>query len=300
MKEQPNQTNKSGMSIIDIMLTLVLCGIFGGDQVSRKVALTEFRPLLCGTLAFCLASIVLFVYAQIKSIKLQPHSIGIWKLHSISAILFVFFNATALSGIKITLASRASIFIATYPFLVAIFNSFGLRGERLNVGKFLGLVLAFSGVLTVFSERLKNQNQAIWIGDCLILLSAALLALMVLHIRTVSSYVSTIQVTFWQLSLSLPFFLLLTFIFEYPLTIPGFSFSWLGIIYQGIAVNVVAFVLRANLFHRYSPTKVSAFFFITPIMGVIFSHFLLGDLLNQSVLLGGMIVSMGIFLVYRC
>ncbi len=299
MAKQTTQTNESGISPIGIILALVLCGIFGGDQVSRKVALTEFTPLFCGSLAFSLASIILFVYTRIKSIKLQPPARAVWRLHSISAILFVLLNVTALPALRLTLASRASVFIATYPFLIAIFNSFGSRGERINIGKFTGLSLAFAGVLIVFSDRLNVQGETTWIGDSLMLLSATLLSVMVLHLRTVNRCVSAIQATFWQLSLSLPIFWLLTLVFESPLTIPHFSRSWLSIIYQGVAVNAIAFVLRAELFHRYSATTVSAFFFITPVIGLALSHVFLGELLNGSVVLGGMIVSMGVFLVYR-
>ncbi|WP_088242181.1 EamA family transporter [Calothrix rhizosoleniae] len=87
--------------------------------------------------------------------------------------------------------------------------------------------------------------------------------------------------------------------FESSLIIPQFSDSWLGIVYMGVAVNAIAFVLRAELFQRYSVSTISAFLFTSPIIGLFLSHWLLGDPLTWSVGLGGAVVSFGIFLVYR-
>ncbi len=287
------------MPFVAVVLALGVCTLFGGNQVASKVALREFTPLFCGALAFTLSGIALWVYALVRSKSWQPPSLTVWRLHSISAVLFVLFNATALIGLQFTLASRASIFIAIHPFFVVIFNSLGPQKERINVGKFLGLCLTFAGVVIVFSERLREQVGVSWIGDSLILLAAALLGLLILHIRKVTRYVTSTQATLWQMGLSVPIFWLAAWMFEPPLTIPQLSESWLGIVYMGLAVNAIAFVVRAELFRRYSANTVSAFLFTSPVIGLVLSHWLLGDPLNWAVGLGGALVSLGVSIVYR-
>ena len=294
-----SSTNKSSMSWTAVALALGLCIIFGGNQVASKVALKEFTPLFCGALAFTLAFLALCTYVLVSTHEWQLPSHLVWRLHCLSAILFVLFNGTALVGLQFTLASRASIFIAIHPFFVVIFNTLSPQREQINVGKFLGLCLTFAGVIIVFSQRLSGQMGASWIGDSLILLAAALLGLIILHIRTVTRYVSSIQATLWQMGLSIPIFWLATWILEPPLTIPPFSEAWLGIVYMGLAVNALAFVVRAELFRRYSASTVSAFLFISPVFGLFLSHWLLGDPLTWAVILGGALVSLGVFLVYR-
>ena len=101
------------------------------------------------------------------------------------------------------------------------------------------------------------------------------------------------------MSLSVPFFWLATLIFEFPLIFPQLSESWWGIIYMGLAVNAIAFVVRAELFRRYNASTISAFLFISPITGLWLSSWLLGDLLTWIILLGGTMVAVGVFLVYR-
>ena len=287
------------MSWVAVVFAHCLCVIFGGNQVASKIALKEFTPLLCGALAFTFAFLALCSYALVGAREWQPPSRLVLKLHCLSAILFVLFNGTALVGLQLTLASRASIFIAIHPFFVVIFNSLSPQREQINVGKFLGLCLTFAGVLIVFGKPLSSQMGASWSGDSLIVLAAAVLGLIILHIRTVTRYVSSIEATLWQMGLSLPIFWLGTWILEPPLTIPPFSESWLGIVYMGFAVNALAFVVRAELFRRYSASTVSAFLFLSPIIGLLLSHWLLGDPLTSAAILGGALVSLGVFLVYR-
>lgn len=287
------------MPLLAVLLALGVCILFGGNQTASKIALREFTPLWCAALAFTLSSIALWLYALVASVEWQPPSLLVWRLHGISAVLFVLFNAVALIGLQFTLASRASVFIAIHPFFVVIFNSLCPPREKLNIGKFLGLCLTFAGVLIVFSDRLTEQIGSSWGGDSLMVLAAALLGLIIVHIRTVTRHVCSTQATLWQMSLSVPLFWSTAWLLESPVTIPQLSQSWLGIFYMGLAVNAIAFVVRAELFRRYNASEVAAFLFISPVIGLILSHLLLGDPLTWTVGLGGILVSLGVFIVYR-
>lgn len=296
-KTVPN--HKSSMPLSAVAIALFICVLFGGNQVASKIALQQFPPMLCAALAFSLSSIALFVYAWYTDREWQVTDHIIWRLHIISAILFVLFNATALIGLQFTLASRASIFIAMHPLFVVVFNYFTPSREQVGWQKLLGLVLTLAGVLIVFSDRLSPSSEASWIGDGLILVASALLGLIILHIRTVTSYVSPLQATFWQMVLSVPLFWLAASIVEFPLIFPQFSESWWGIVYMGLAVNAIAFVVRAELFRRYHVSTVSTFLFMSPITGLCLSNLLLGDPLTWTVGLGAGMVALGVFLVYR-
>ena len=181
--------HKFSMPLSAVAIALFICVLFGGNQVASKIALQQFPPMLCAALAFTLSSIALLIYAWFKDREWQVPDPIICRLHIISAILFVIFNATALIGLQFTLASRASIFIAMHPLFVVVFNYFTPRREQVGWQKLLGLGLTLVGVLIVFSDRLSSSSGVSWIGDSLILLASALLGLIILHIRTVISYV---------------------------------------------------------------------------------------------------------------
>jgi drug/metabolite transporter (DMT)-like permease len=287
------------MPLSAVAIALVIGLLFGGNQVASKVALQQFPPMLCAALAFTLSSIALWVYTWFKDGEWQVPSRKIWRLHILSALLFVLFNAIALIGLQFTLASRASIFIAMHPFFVVVFNYLTPSREKIGWRKWLGLGLTLVGVFVVFSDRLVSLSAASWIGDSLILFASALLGLIILYIRYVTRYVSPIQATLWQMALSIPIFWLAALIFDSPLIFPHFSDSWWGIVYMGLMVNAIAFVVRAELFHHYSVSTVSAFLFISPITGLWLSYWLLGEPLTWTVGLGGAMVAVGVFLVYR-
>ncbi|BAY13098.1 DMT family transporter [Calothrix sp. NIES-2098] len=163
MKDPISSQEQASMPVIAVLIALGLYILFGGNQVASKVTLTAFPPLLCGAFAFTLSSITLWIYAQVCSINLQPPSRLVWRSHCISAVLFILFNATALIGLKFTLASRASIFLAIHPFFVVIFNRLSPKKERISRGQIIGLCIAFMGVLIVFSDRLTPQAGVSWV-----------------------------------------------------------------------------------------------------------------------------------------
>ena len=287
------------MALSAVAIALFTCVLFGGNQVASKIALQQFPPMLCAALAFTISSISLLVYSWFTDRKWQVPDPIIWRLHIISAILFVLFNATALIGLQFTLASRASIFIAMHPLFVVVFNYFIFGREPIGWQKLSGLGVIIAGILIVFSDRFSLSSGVSWLGDSLMLLASALLGLIILHIRTVTAYVSPLEATFWQMTLSIPIFWLTTFILNFPLIVPQFSESWWGIVYMGLAVNAIAFVVRAELFRRYNANTVSAFLFISPITGLCLSNWLLGDPLTWTLGLGSVMVALGVFLVYQ-
>ena len=299
MPDKNSFCQKSPMPLSAVAIALSICGLFGGNQVASKIALQQFSPMLCAALAFTLSSVALLIYSLLNNGSWQLTDQIIWRLHIISAILFIIFNAIALIGLQFTLASRASIFIAMHPLFVVIFNYFTPSRERVGWQKLLGLGLTLVGVLIVFSDRLSPSVGVSWFGDSLILLASAVLGLIILHIRTVTSYVSPLQATFWQMSLSIPIFWLAAYMFESPLIFPQLEASWWAIVYMGLAVNAIAFVVRAELFRRYNANTVSAFLFVSPITGLWLSHWFLGDPLTWTLGLGGAMVALGVFLVYR-
>lgn len=299
MTKQAAESYRSPMPPVAVASVLILCTIFANGMVSAKVGLREFPPLFCGALAFTLASGSLWVYARILGVQLQPPSRAIWRSHCISAILFLLAKATLLGGLQWTLSIRANIFMAVYPFFVAIFNSLVARQERLNGSKWVGLCLTFAGVAIAFGDRLSPQSGGSLLGDSLVLLASGFLALIVLHLRRVTRSVPAMQAIFWQVTLSLPVFWLGAFSFESPLTLPQFSISWLAIAYNGLIGNAIGLALRAELFRRYSANTVSSFLAFVPIIGLGLGHWLLAEPLNWTVGLGGIIVSSGVFIVYR-
>lgn len=303
MINQNPQPNKAIISFIAVVISMSIATIFGGGNIAMKFGLQGFSPLLFASIAFTLTSIGLYIYSKVARINLRPHSQRIWGLHLISGVLFMLLMAAALIGLKSTLASRAEIFIASHPFFVVLFNSIGLdklgiAKEHLSKMKVLGLSICFAGLLTVFGDRLGGGNTITWVGDTLLITASVLIALLILHIRKVTDYVSPIQATFWQILFSLPLFYLGTIIFENPITINLSLMPLIALFYNGLMVYGLAYVVRAKLFQLYSANTISSFLLLSPIIGIFLAHILLGDPITLGIQLGGLMVIGGVLIVY--
>ncbi len=285
------------MSPLAVAATLFLVAVFAGDQLSRKVILEQLTPLWSGALAYSIAGAVLWAHALWTGVDYKPASSASWRAHGLSGLLFLAVNAVGLFGVQQTLASRAGVFIFTYPLFVAVFGAFGARGERLRLPAVAGMGLAFFGVVVVLRDRMAGTGATLF-GDGLILLSAALLGLLIVHVRNVSRDTSASQAILWQMTLSLPGFFLLASLLEPSPTALDSRPAW-ALLYQALAINALGFLGRAMLIARYSANTVSSFFFLTPALAVLFAWALLGDPLTMGMVLGGLVVGIGVLVVYQ-
>jgi|GEM_PF-2462783 len=303
MMNQEPEVTKTKISVVAVVISIIVATIFGGGNIAMKFGLQGFSPLLFASITFTLTTIALYSYSKLAKINLHPPSQQIWQLHLISGTLFTLLMASALIGLKSTLASRAEIFIASHPFFVVLINSIGfdklgIPKERLSIMKILGLSVCFAGLLTVFGDRLDAGNTITWVGDALLITTSFLIALLILHIRKVTTYVSPIQATFWQITLSVPLFYLGTIIFENPININVSVMPIIALFYNGLIVYGLSYVVRAKLFQLYSANTISSFLLLSPIIGIFLAHILLGDPLTFGIQLGGLMVTSGVLIVY--
>ena len=112
------------------------------------------------------------------------------------------------------------------------------------------------------------------------------------------SRATAIQTLFYQLIYSFPVLLIASFVFE-PVRF-DLTFQLAGILlYQGIGVACISYLIYINLLYRYQASTLAAFTFIAPLTGVIFSGLILTEPLTFWLWMGLALVSMGLLLVNR-
>ena len=135
------------------LLILLLALFWGGNAVAVKIALRYTRPFTLAGLRFSLGALVIGLWSVFKRIDLIPRRGEIHHLIMLS-LLFAAQICTFTMGIDLTLASRASLFINTHPFFVAVIAHFFIPNDKLSVKKSLGLILAFCGVFIIFRDKI--------------------------------------------------------------------------------------------------------------------------------------------------
>ena len=281
-----------------IAVLLVLALIWGAGMAIIKIGSRELAPLFMAGLRSLVAGFCLFIWMKVKGITIFPSKIIV--IHGI--VIGLFFGAEfglIYVGLEYTLTSRAYVFLYTAPFFVALEAHFFLEGDRLNIWKVAGLLLAFSGVVILFGVDLGSFSFSTLPGDLMIIAAAALWATTTVYIKKhLAHRTSPMQILYYQLLFSAPLLFAMSFAFEDPI-VSGFSLvTAFSVFYQCIIVAFLSYIAWFELIRRYPVSLLHAFSFFTPILGVFLSGILIMNEFISPVLVAALIlVSLGMFLV---
>jgi drug/metabolite transporter (DMT)-like permease len=162
---------------------LFLCLTWGLNHVSIKVANDGLQPVFQSGLRFALGSLIVFGWCASRRVRLFKRD-GTLLPGIALGIMFGVEFALITFGLDYTTASRGVVFVYTMPFVVALGAHFLVPGERMNALGFLGLILAFVGVIVVFSDKLSLPGPDALFGDILCLAAAFLWGASTILIKT--------------------------------------------------------------------------------------------------------------------
>ena len=147
-------TRSLGIKVI--LLILFLAFLLGGNAVATKIALREISPFMLACLRCTIGAITILLWSLVSKQELKPRRKDIPYLAFLSGILVIWLYTLNL-GMKLTLAIRASVFVNTNPFFVAIIAHFFIPGDKLSLKKLVGIVIAFLGISLIFWDRIAGS-----------------------------------------------------------------------------------------------------------------------------------------------
>ena len=278
-------------------LALLTAVLWGGNPVAIKMGLDGVPPAAMAGMRFALGALTVWVGALFAGIALRvPKSE--WKGLAGLAVLFAAQIWLLNAGTAHTTASRSGVVINIYPFSTALFAHL-LVGDRLGLGKWLGLGFSFVGVVLLFWESVLFAATDYLLGDALVAASGMLLGLRQVVIKRLVQDLNPYQVLFWQAMLSLPLFAAWSAFFEAEVEYVFSAAVVAGVLYQGIAVAGLCFIILVFLLRHHSPGRLGVFSFITPVVGVLLSALLLGEALSPYLLVSMGLVALGIVVANR-
>jgi drug/metabolite transporter (DMT)-like permease len=275
---------------------IILSILWGGNTPAIKIALEGVPPLALAGVRFIMGAVTVLVWVLWSRIPLKPNRQERQLLFFL-LLLFVLQIYTLHAGTDFTLAAHAGVFVLTAPLFVTLLAHFFLPGDRLNPYKIAGLSLSFAGIVVIFAEGFLVSATDYLIGDAIVILSGFLLGARQVFTKTLTQSIHPARLLFWQATLSVPVFFILSLIFEDLDSIYLDTRIVLSIVYQGVIVAGLCFIFWTLLLHRYNASRLSVFGFVSPIAGVIISHFLLGEPITNALIIGGLLVAAGIAVV---
>lgn len=281
-------------------LMIVLCMVWGLQQVILKMAASDISPLMQIALRSGLAALLLLplVLLDQKSQLMNPKNV---KAGALVAVLFSLEFFLLAQALQLTSASHAVVLLYTAPIFVALGLHWKLPSERLTLLQWTGIGIAFIGIVVTFIRPQQIgvntfQQQMLW-GDLYALAAAIAWAATTVTVRLSSlAQAAVTQTLFYQLAgsfillLGLAFFMGQAIVQWTPLVIASLTFHTL-------IVSFASFLAWFWLLRNYLASRLGVFSFLTPLFGIIFGVWLLDENIEANFIFGTALVLLGILVV---
>jgi len=294
---------RTRLDALGIGLVLLLCALWGVQQVASKVALTQgmppfFQAVMRSAIAGPLLVAFLFVRRGPAGLRMLGAADGTLWPGLLSGLLFGIEFLALFPGVLLTSASRAVVLLFSGAFFTAICTHWFIPGERLRAVQWGGLLLAFTGVAATMIHGADEPGSLA--GDALVLVAAASWGGTTVLVKgTVLARVASEKVLAYQLFGALPLLLAAAW-FMGELTVPTASeVAWMSLGYQAVVVAFASYLTWFWLVARYPAGRLSAFTFLTPLLGVVAAWAILGETPTPYLGVGLLCVCGGLVLVNR-
>lgn len=287
--------HKTELDRLAIGLMVLFCTIWGLQQVAIKLASAGISPIWQAGLRSIGATVIVFAWAVLRRVPLFERD-GTLLPGVLAGLLFAIEFALIFLGLEYTTASRGVIFLYTAPFFVALGAVWLLPQEHMRRAQWVGMALAFAGVLVLFGEHLFMPADGAWIGDLMVALAAVFWAATTLTVKASAlARVSAEKTLLYQLAVSALALPLLSIGLGEPGAFAPTAVVWASLFFQTVIVASMSFLGWFWLIRQYPATRLSSFSFLTPVMGVIAGAILLGETLTPSVYAALGLVGAGIW-----
>jgi len=281
---------------------------WGSSFVVVKIALKEgLTPIGIATLRFLIAG-GLFVIAVLVERKRKENYRLLIKKGDFPVLLFLaltgvtFFFTAQYTGIQMAGASIAAILVCLLsPVLITIFSRVIFK-EYLAKRQILGIGIAAVGTYIVVAGGTTNfsENPTFLLGS-LILLSTPILwaTYSLLGKKITDKYDPFLVATYVNVlgALCLIPFALIENSFHQIVKI---SFNgWLAILYLAITCSFLGYYIWLYVMKKVGATVTSSFLFAEPLITVLFAIILVEEILSSSIILGGFLIFIGVYLVTK-
>lgn len=260
-----------------------------------KIALREISPFNLAFYRFLIATPLLYFLMKEKIEKPSAGDFPALIFLALSGVTLLY--AIQFLALLYTTATNSSILMNLSAIFVSILSF--LAGERLNLRKASGVLLAFAGVfLTVSKGRIHFSSETLK-GDLLILFDALLWALYTIGGKKLLEKYSSETLTFYAFLLGT--IMLFPFAFyETPANPVNFSkMLWISLIFLSAFCSVISYSIWYRALEEMDATKVAVFVYLTPLFTAVLAHVFLQEDIGLFTVFGAAFIISGVYLVER-
>ncbi|MFO7246851.1 MAG: DMT family transporter, partial [Bacillota bacterium] len=289
---QPRSPAAPTFGAADLLL-LGVAAIWGLNTPLIKLSLADLHPLAFNSIRFALATLVSWAMLLVSRLPRGIQRRDILPLAALGCLGHAFYQVLFISGTARTSAANVAVLLGALPVYVALLAAFS-RVERVTARTWVGIVLAFGGILTVMGGGGGGGSLT---GDLMIFLgNSATAVYTLLSTRYLRRYPPLVYST-WTMTLGTPVLLLVS---APALAAQDWSAvaprAWLAIVYSAVFALGVGYAVWNLALQRIGSVRTVIYNNVSPLLGVLFSALLLGDPIGARYLLGTLLVVGGVLL----
>ena len=275
-------------------LMVLLCAVWGFQQVAMKIATAEISPIMQAALRSGLGAVLVFAWARWRGVVLFGRD-GSLRPGLLAGMLFGLEFVFIFVGVERTTVSRIVVFLYTAPCFTVLGLHFFVPGERMAWRQWAGVMLAFAGLVLAFIDKASGGDV---LGDFFGVLAAMFWAATTVLIRATSlARVTATKVLLYQLVVSAAVMFPLSWLVgERGIAVLSAPTLW-AMAYQIVIVAFVSYLAWFWLLTRYLAGRLLVFSFLTPLFGVGFGMVLMFDQPSLHFILAAAMVVGGIVMV---
>jgi drug/metabolite transporter (DMT)-like permease len=290
---------KTHLDSLAIGLLIACCAFWGLQQILIKTTVTEVPPLWQASIRMVGAVVLLWLWCVWRRVPLFERDGTLWP-GLLAGLLFSGEFAGIYLGLQNTSASRLTVFLYTAPFWVSLLLPRWVPAERLRGFQWLGLFIAFAGVVLAFSEGFGHMSSSQLIGDAMGLAAGMLWGLTTLTLRTTKLATASAEKTlFYQVAVTAAVCPLLSLVLGEHWSFTYSAWAWTSIGLQTVIGAFASYLTWMWLLRHYPATQMSSFTFLTPLFALVFGVVLLKEPLTAQLIVALIGVALGIVLVNR-
>lgn len=291
----PRTATRRAPDVRAMSLVLLLCVVWGFQQVAMKGVALEVPPIMQLTIRFAIAG-TFFAGWVFWAEGRRAFSDGTLPSGLLLGVMFSLEFLLVGQALRFTTAAHNIVFLYSAP----IFTAMGLQfhpEERLSRFQWLGIGIAFLGIAIAFLGFTARPSMDMLRGDLLALLGGAFWGFSNVVLRRGQvSHAATYKTVFYQLgtaTLLLGGFALLTGQTHVQLT----PLSVASLVFQTLIIAVMSYLIWFWLLRNYQTSRLMLMSFMTPLFGVLFGAVLMRDVIDVHFAAGALLVIAGVLVI---
>ena len=282
---------------LDYFLLVLLALIWASAFFNIKIATYSYGALTIAFLRVFFGAIPLVLLCYLKNIKIEAFSKDWHWFASIGIINLVIPFFLIAYGVQKVQSNLAAILMASTPLTAAVLAHFFTKNEKVNLIKFTGVLVGFSGIVFLFSDKiLINENNFL---SALIIFFASTFyvigGLLTLKISNKKNENVTASILIWA---TLVLFPICMFI-DQPWNLSPRLDSTISLVYLGIFATGIAWLLRFYILKNNGLVFQAQVAYLIPIFGVILGFLILNEKITYKVIIALIAVIIGIYIVKK-